>query len=431
MTAGRNIKEGQYTLLSLTMSAANRLIDLSQYASRLDIYESILAGGVVCELAIADSTGIFHSFQHTNEELCVSFTTYEDIEPVHYRFNILSVNPAKSTPNDKMIVYVITACSPEILTAMTKKNIPLIQKKLEANKAIKAMLSNIESKKEFFTEKTAGLHTFNSANMNPFEFIHHAATLATSEKWKSSSFVFYENYLGYHLKTLEQLIYEGRDKIGDKFFVHSTLANLDAGGTVWRNIIGVRTIQAGNQNVTLLTDANNTQSIGFDIRTGYQDQATQKPGEVQNATLNNNSLNYSSAEVQKRSKDPGPARLSFVDASQENNQYFEKRARIASFISQFLTVGMHMVIYGDSAITIGDVIACRMPTNVGLTLGDTEAYVEDDPVKSGNYLVCKVRHILTFGESPRYYQALEVFKDGIGGDPVKSRFNENTKARIA
>jgi hypothetical protein len=83
-----------------------------------------------------------------------------------------------------------------------------------------------------------------------------------------------------------------------------------------------------------------------------------------------------------------------------------------------LSIIAHLTIYGDSTITVGDVITCRIPEMNGLT---NKEYAADDPMISGNYLVCKVRHILTFGDNPKYYQALEIVKDGVAGNLPKTK----------
>jgi hypothetical protein len=86
-------------------------------------------------------------------------------------------------------------------------------------------------------------------------------------------------------------------------------------------------------------------------------------------------------------------------------------------MAHFLTTVTHITIYGDTAITTGDVIKCQFPEPSGITRGETSPINEDSAMTSGNYIVTKCRHVLTFNEKAQYMQALELVKDGIGGTP--------------
>jgi hypothetical protein len=94
----------------------------------------------------------------------------------------------------------------------------------------------------------------------------------------------------------------------------------------------------------------------------------------------------------------------------------DKKAALACYMSGFLSVINHITIYGDTEITAGDVITVHINDPVGTT--DT---VEEATGISGNFLVTKVRHCLTFGETPQYYQALEIVKDSMNSqtEPVR------------
>ena len=87
------------------------------------------------------------------------------------------------------------------------------------------------------------------------------------------------------------------------------------------------------------------------------------------------------------------------------------------YIAHFLTVVIQITIYGDSTITVGDVINCTFPEADGLTKGEKNPVNEDSAMTTGNYMVAKCRHMLTFNEKAEYAQSLELVKDGIGGTP--------------
>lgn len=410
-----SLRDGQFTLLSLTMSQAGKVVDLSKIAIRADIYESILVPGIFIELAVNDARGQFATAMHHEEELCVSFTTYDESEPIHYRFRITEVNPAKQTPDNKAIVYVISGASKEFVESQDAKYLSpekaFQRKRIEPAKAIAGMLDILGSTKTVFVENTIGTRTETSAGMWPFKFIKNVVDRAKSEKWSGGAFVFFENSKGYHFKTLQSLIEEGLQNIGDKYFIHSALANADTTSAGWRNIIAFKLIQKGNLTAAQLSGAFNKRIIGVDRKTGKQIEYRNKPGGAENPVMNDNALSVSAEAVNSRGSEDAQVETLFIDSGEDGEWVLEKKAAMPAFLSKFFTVLAHMTIYGDSTITVGDVITCSLGNPTGLTNGGK---TEEDPSTSGNYMVMKCRHILIFGDTPLYFQALEIAKDGIG-----------------
>jgi hypothetical protein len=89
-------------------------------------------------------------------------------------------------------------------------------------------------------------------------------------------------------------------------------------------------------------------------------------------------------------------------------------------MAHLLNTIAHITIYGDSTITVGDVITADIPIHDGLTTGEENPYKESSKTLAGNYLVTSCRHILNFNENAQYLQALEIVKDGIYGELPKA-----------
>lgn len=410
-----NFREGNYKLLRFDITAAGKVLDITPYAAKCDIYESILAPSVIAEVVIADSTGLFSSFNFAEETITIEFTTHEESSPVKYELQVVSVDPVVATPNDRATAITLTCISEEIMKSRTIKNIPLVSKNLESDKAIVSLLNLVETKKPISLEKTKGLHTFALTNITPFEAIDQVRRLALSSTHNSSAYVFFENKYGYNFKTIEQLIEDGLSSIGDKFFFYTPTANIDNTASFWRNILAFRNIQTGNQNVTLAIGGFNNIVNDLNLETGVVTQYNQLPTNTPFVVLNKKSTATSKLINNKRSKDEGRVTFRIHNPDQENNQLAEKYNVLPYYISQLLTVINHVTIYGDTTITVGDVITCKLPELTGLTTGPDRPQNEDNPILTGNYLITKVRHCLSFGPIPKYYQALEVVKDGIGG----------------
>lgn len=410
--------EGTYTLLAMTLSMGNRALDISPYVAKCDIYESILSPSVIAEIIVSDGTGIFSSTLLTEEEVCISFSTTDAAQPVHYRLKVLDVNPVLRAQNDKSISYVLTCLNDEVMKSKTMSS-TLVRKQIEAENVVQYMLTDqLNSDKQLFLERTKGLHAFSLTQMHPMDAIEKCRLISLSEKYPGSAFVFYENKHGLHFKSIEKIIDEGKRNIGDKYFIHSAVANADVAGTRWRNILGYKVIQNGNAKVALAIGGYNTQVKRLNLIEGNLEYFEKKAENVEFISLNDKSINSSLQIENERGKNVTKNPLNLYNPDQENNYLAEKYNYLPYYLSHFLSVVAHMTIYGDSTITVGDVITARIPEMTGLT---NKEYTPDDPMLSGNYLVCKCRHVLTFGDNPKYYQALEIIKDGVAGtqDRVK------------
>lgn len=408
----QEIKDQGYVKIDkFNLLAQGKTLDLLNYTNRIDIYESILSPGVICEVIISDAITIYSSFI-TGNKIEISFTTHEGSPPVEYTFKIIKMDDIGATRNDKAVVYRITAVTEETYTAANIKNLPLVRSKdVLVEEPVLAMLNAIGSEKEVFMEKTTGLHSVSSANMTPFQFIDYLRRIAVSSKYKASAFVFYENKYGFHFKCLETIVEEGLTGIGDKCYIYHPAANLDVTGSNWRSIIGAKQIQIGNENVAGLIGGNKNVSSQFDVHTGelikYDNDATSS---FESISMNEDS-SWIDTKRMSQYQDDGRQSVLIYDSSSDKHQVAEKDNYLPYYIAKFLTVIQHITVYGDSSVTIGDIIKVRFPERSGLT-----GPVELDQNLSGNYLVCKARHCIVFGGSmPLYFQGLEIVKDGVGG----------------
>jgi hypothetical protein len=218
---------------------------------------------------------------------------------------------------------------------------------------------------------------------------------------------------------MEALIKEGIKNIGDKCFTQSTLTNLNVTGAKWRNILTTKIIQSGNEGILRLIGGGRSTCQLQNSVTGDIISFQADPKNLQFETLNEGSASTNlKAQVEKTEDgNEGAPRAIPFDPTVGNAERAEKFNHMPYYMSHFLTVVMQITIYGDSAITVGDVIHCQLPEAAGLTRGEENPVNEDSAVTTGNYVVTKCRHMLTFNEKAEYAQGLELVKDGIGGLP--------------
>lgn len=419
-------REGKFKLINFKMSVpGGRKLGLTPYCAMADIYESVLEPTVIAEFIISDKVGIFDHFNFLEQSIDLEFTTYDDNAEasVKYTFYPIIVDPAEALPDDKGIVYKITCVSKEALVSSQKKNMSLVKKKIECERMIATILQSadgVETKKPIFLEKTEGLHAFNFTIVNPFTAIDEIRLKAMSSEFKGHCFLFFENTKGYHFKSFEGLVKEGLTKIGDKFFTQSTVSNISMESTSWRNILAFKVIQTGNANVTRALGAGKVTVRKININTQEIEDISVDPKTLSFIQLNKGSESSSTAAQNELSKSEGRIIEYRYDPTIETAESAYAAAVRPYYLSFLFNTIAQITIYGDTTITIGDVITAKIPEFNALTLGEDRPYVDTNSVAAGNYLVTKCRHLLTFGENSDYLQALEIVKDGYGGEAPRA-----------
>jgi hypothetical protein len=283
---------------------------------------------------------------------------------------------------------------------------------------VKSYLTAIDSQKPLFAEKTRGLHAFNFTEKTPMECIDQIRVeYAMSTQFKGHAFYFFENKYGFVFKSMEMMIKEGKENIGDKCFMQSTLTNVDVTGAKWRNILAFKSIQNGNQGIARRIGAGKNLVKMMDRVTGELIDFQTDPRSLEFETLNEGSISSTLKTQNDISQDDGNITIVMVDPKTENAERAEKKNQLPYYMAHFLTTIAQITIYGDSTISVGDVIRCQLPDYNALTQGEKNPIREDSQMTSGNYMVTKCRHVLTFNEKAEYMQGLEIVKDGIGGLP--------------
>jgi hypothetical protein len=428
-TATTQYRDGNYKLLQFDLTFPNgRTLTLTPYCARADIYESVLEPTVIAEFVFTDKTGIFDAVNFLEEKITIHFTTYEDNEEAGVKYELYPIilgDPADSLPDDKGIVYKVTCVSQESIRSTQIKNLSFTRQKIESEKMIVAFLQDsqgLNSKKNVFLEKTRGLHAFNFTLVNPFTAIDEIRLKALSSEFNSHCFVFYENSKGYHFKSFEGLVKDGKTKIGDKYYTQSAAADVSIGGAKWRNILAFKVVQSGNQNITRAIGAGN-------VTVRLQNQITRKLSDPINidqrylnfVQLNDNAQSASLTSQNEISSTESRVQVVPFDPTIQTEDIAEIAVVRPYYLAFLFNTIAHITVYGDTTVTIGDVITAKIPEMNALTLGEERPYVDTSSTAAGNYLVTKCRHTLTFSEnSLSYLQALEIVKDGYGGNQPKT-----------
>jgi len=424
-----SIRDGQFKLNEfLLIDATAKTVDcgkaedLTALCVQANIYESVLEPCVRAEFEFYDAKGANDKLIFTNKKIVIDFTTNEDNpkSAIRYEFYVIGKPVEVKSQDDKASIFKVECVTYEAWKSTDIENAPLSEKKLAAENAVKAYLNIIGSQKPLFAEKTRGLHAFNFTLKKPFECIDEIRLeYAMSQEFKGHAFYFFENKHGFVFKSMEMLIKEGKENIGDKCFFQSTLTNLDVTGAKWRNILTTKLIQKGSEGVAKILGAGANSVKQYNKVTGQTEDFEADPRNLEFETLNKGSASTTLKAQHEKSRDGNKGKVKEIkfDPTISNIERAEKFNHLPYYMAHFLTVIMQITIYGDSTITVGDVIKCQFPEASGLTKGEKNPINEDSAMTTGNYMVTKCRHMLTFNEKAEYAQGLELVKDGIGGIP--------------
>ena len=419
-------RDGKFKLIRFVLSfPGGRVLPLTPYCARADIYESVLEPTAIAEFVISDKIGIFDHVNFLEQNITLQFTTYEDNEEaaIKYEFYPVIVDPAEPISDDSGIVYKLTCVSKEALKSTQVKNLSFSRQKIECEKMIAAILQTpdgLQTTKQLFLEKTEGLHGFNFTLVNPFTAIDEIRLKAMSSEFRGHCFVFYENSKGYHFKSFEGLIKDGKTKIGDKYYVQSAATDIAVGGAKWRNILASTVIQSGNQNITRAIGAGKVIIKAVNTMSQETEIIEFDPTRLNFEQLNENSESASLVSQKEIGSTESRVQVVRFDPEVETADVAIAAAFRPYYLAFLFNTIAHITVYGDSTVTVGDVSTAKIPEMYALTIGEERPYVDTSSTLAGNYLVTKCRHILNFNEGAEYMQALEIIKDGYAGNAPKA-----------
>lgn len=413
------ILPGDVVLENVTLMSEDeqRKYNLTAQVKGIEIYESIISPVIFCELTVQDSMGLHQSFPINGEEfVSVMFKTPKTPRSAQYLFRVNQVKNKVIKENNKMATYTLQCVSAELMRNSNR----IITKKYEDNigNLVKDIVTNdLQTSKPVNVDNTSGIEKGIMTRLRPFRAIDFLRRRAVSTEYVSSSFVFFENRNGYHFTTIEKLMDWGGRKVElgtDKEFFFDTSRKESINDVTLRNILAynqltftdtISKVASGGvtnkvQSVNLLTKnvkkVTYTDNIGADkFKTASKDAA---------------GLNSTSFTI-NHGKNTAITKIIPVSADKPVTQLAEKMSILQAYAQKISQNIVQIHIYGDSEITVGDVIKCSFPSSTSNS--------EDKPnarLDSGNYLVAKVKHMIINSDRPQHTMSLELIKGSLEGN---------------
>ena len=434
-SVGTDFRPSDVNLESITITSTDnkRRYSLMSQVTRIDIFESIYSPVIYAELQIQDSIGLDQNFPIKGEEYISIIFSTPGSESTEYQFinRGIPVNK-KLNENLKGSTYTLKLVSVdalknllatslnnkgEFVSKFVKDNVTGIVKDILKEDLKVALPVNVVNTKGIFEESiTYGL-SISGSSMTPFRYIDKFKNqLAAAVQYESSAFHFFLNKHGYFFTTKEKLIEDGSKLLSknksDKRFVFDAVRNVDKKNVTMRNILAFNQVNNAVDTLDYMFDsgfagsATTLDLLTFGTKTvTYTDNV----GADKFKKTDEDSGNMFTTDfTRKFGKTITNSRLVTGRADLPDRGLAEKLVKSQAFAAKMGLNELQIEVYGDSELTVGNVIECTLPASTA-----SEETADKMRLYSGNYLVAALRHMIINGDRPQHIISMALEKNGL------------------
>ena len=406
--------------IDIVSGDGKRVWSLMPYVTEFHIFESIVYPTMFCELNIADSIGLYEKFPLTTDEfVTISIKTRGRQKESEYRFAINSIGGKQTQENNKMVTYTLQLVSPEI-KASAANHLASKQFNGTISELIESILKeDIGTKKPINIEKSTGIIDKTIGPRFPFAMIHEHYLDADNRRDNNGVYTFFENKHGYNLITFEKLIKEGRKSLdlsdSDKRFVFTPERNANAADVKFRNILAYNQSKFCEVTGFISSGGLNSTALAYDFSRGAGVRAKYKESEngaELPTTDTKGTTLFGTNFVRQFEENSIVNMLIAVNIEvRPNTNIAEVLVKRNAYLQRLQQIEAQIFIYGDTYLSVGDVIECIFPSSTS---------AEDDKgetrLDSGNYLITHLRHMIINGDRPQHVVACNLMKAGMKGN---------------
>lgn len=184
--------------------------EVTDFCMSMVIVEGIDSAAISAEIAIQDSANLINKLTGSEtweirlETGNSSATYYMDCYNIDSR--------ARSGNTDAYIVQLVSRefIQNESANLFGSSRV-LFNKKTKAEQIVKKIIKDLPSNKKLHSEETLNSHQFIASNWRPFDTIYWVAKMSVRSaggtgKNSQNAFLFWENKMGYHLKSIDKII---------------------------------------------------------------------------------------------------------------------------------------------------------------------------------------------------------------------------------
>lgn len=368
--------------------------DIRGQLMTLSVYEDIEAPTIYAEVLIEDQIDLVKKLPIVGEEkIAISFKSPFRETITTYNLRVYNVSSEVVQQGNKGSFYKLQCVSEEHFPASVL-NLEKAYKDIVSNIVTDILVNNIKTQKPLNIEKTKGLIPYAIPRMNPFEAIDLLRQRAIGMMPTGGVFVFYEDQLGFHFKSIESLITEGMKTIDSRVFKFQPATKEDPIRQThnFRNMLNYEYMKKTDTVAKLSGGMFNNITKSYDMLTKDFGQTTFKLGEqFHNIPTGQKkaSLPNSGQFVNQFSKLDQYKFFVPKDTSKGTDfisDYLGYKQAFATLFNQNIVRGF---VHGDNYLMIGDMITLQLPETSGIKTTEKQS-----PVTSGNYMITKLRHMI-------------------------------------
>ena len=431
---------GEYSVSELKlMSSSGNVVDLSSTYISLSLFEDIFKPSMTGIILLTDANNLLMNMPITGQDylsLKIETPSLEEhaIDYTETVFSVIRIDEKIDAKGAQVVQ--LHFCSPEMLrnqrTRVSRSYTSTI------SNIVYDILNNakyINTSKELFIEPTKNLRKLVIPNSHPFDAIRRLTRESESNEYSSPHYLFYENTLGIHFRSVESLFRQATTG----FYHAGDLGTIDKKTNLEQEYYKVLNYNVNSNNDTfanivggmlaskMITHDIVTKSYSVDRHDYFQDFYKYKRvnfndiekdnpiyNEVSLDEFGNNLGNFDDSVLHvhptgtTNGKDALHYDENLKDFSYSPNTlsktYLKRKAK---FMELKDGTSIVMQVNGNTTIACGDIVEFNMPI-----IGTEHTKDKSDIYYSGRYLISKLRHIFD-APNKKHEIAMTLVKDSI------------------
>ena len=423
------------------------IVNIKDLIVELNIYEDIHMNALTGTAVVLDALNVISkSPLQGTERLAFKLSTVNpgqktDIiidasEETGHPFHIYKLSNRKKIA-DGMVSYILHFCSREMFRNVRTKVSQSYKGQLHSSVAtIFQDKTGLDSKKKLFLEPTRNSDTVVIPNLRPFDAINLIADKALPKNGNGVGYYFYETTKGFHFRSYESLLAtqglfprdekdlwtydlrllqddsykleKGQRSVDDFEFIQHYDTVLNQATGVYANRVITHNIYDKSYTIT---DYDYHAHFADHFHADQVNSATKENYPITDMAIDEDQLRVSEHPTSYVSLEPSTKFLHNEDkgsygtlATDDGLNDAKKLSQRRQFVNSEV---MKATLSGHSYLQAGDVIHFRMPS-VEPDRGEKQRGYEFDDLKSGRYVISKLRHRVTKDE---YKTIVECVKD--------------------
>jgi len=401
---------------------------INDQISSIDIYESISGPLISGKITIVDSVNIKETFPIVKQKckIYIKFGIPGKLSPQNIERGIeLLVNEITNvniSENATYSIYELDLISIEIMnSSKTLQNVSMRGGRID-DYVRSIMEDRVRSKKEVYFEATGtkGIQHLDALNIKPFQAIDKIRRVAFSNKYRSSSYAFFENRIGFNFMPVEYLLERKNGKIKDAVFFFDSDVDTSISNLNYRNILSYIQVTQGSTTKLLEDGALNNVTRSVDLKTRSRNNVnvklTDEFSQFAKIGGKRNSNVLDASFEMEFSKSATSTYNVIKNSSNPNNYLEEKIGRNKIFVSLLTQNIIRIMTWGDNALSAGMRIECHLPAPSGKTTQKGRSSTDVSKFISGEYLIWHIRHLITKDslQKFRYFNSMELVNGSFG-----------------